>query len=277
MKRNPIGVAAAYLAASLLSLAMVFPFLWMISSSLKPTRDIFADTLRLVPRTATLGAYGLLKNLAGIPFATYLANSVVIVGLSLILGICVSSLGAYAMSRNPRLPGFRTIERLFLVSIMYPYILLMTPVYVVMFKLGLLGTRLGIVLFLALGPIQYFLFREFFSKVPKAVIESAQMDGAGEFQTFVRIIAPMAKPVFMTALLLGFIINWDNWFPVLVISTSMKTYTLPVALFNLDSQLEVNFPEIMALSTVVSLPVMIVFILTQRKVIAGFAAGSIKG
>lgn len=239
MKRNPIGSAAAYLAASLLSLAMVFPFLWMISSSLKPTRDIFADTLRLVPKTATLGAY--------------------------------------AMSRNPRLPGFRTIERLFLVSIMYPYILLMTPVYVVMFKLGLLGTRLGIVLFLALGPIQYFLFREFFSKVPKAVIESAQMDGAGEFQTFVRIIAPMAKPVFMTALLLGFIINWDNWFPVLVISTSMKTYTLPVALFNLDSQLEVNFPEIMALSTVVSLPVMIVFILTQRKVIAGFAAGSIKG
>jgi ABC-type glycerol-3-phosphate transport system permease component len=277
MKKDPVLRFMAYAAASIVSIAMVFPLLWMVSSSLKPTKDIFSDTLRLIPREATFAAYRLLRNLAGIPFERYLYNSVVIVGFSVALGIIVPSLGAYAISRKPGLPGFRMVERLFLLSFMYPYILLMTPVYVVMFRLGLLGTRLGMVLFLALGPIQYFLFREFFTKIPKAVIESAQMDGAGELRTFLSIIVPMAKPVFMTAILLGFIINWDNWFPVLVISTSMKTYTLPVALFNLDSQLEVNFPEIMALSTVVSLPVILVFVLTQRKVIAGFAAGSVKG
>ncbi len=277
MKKNPALVALAYLGSATVSLVMVFPFLWMISSSLKPTRDIFADTLRLIPKRITFSAYESLRNLAGIPFGTYLANSVVIVGFSVLIGITVSSLGAYAISRKPMLPGFRMVERLFLLSIMYPYILLMTPVYVVMYRIGLLGSRAGMVLFLALGPIQYFLFREFFVKVPKAVIESAEMDGAGELCTFLSIIMPMAKSVFMTAILLGFIINWDNWFPVLVISTSMKSYTLPVALFNLDSQLEVNFPEIMALSTVVSLPVILVFMLTQKKVIAGFAAGSVKG
>ncbi len=277
MKKNPALVALAYLGSAAVSLVMVFPFLWMISSSLKPTRDIFADTLRLIPKRITFSAYESLRNLAGIPFGTYLANSVVIVGFSVLIGIAVSSLGAYAISRKPMLPGFRMVERLFLLSIMYPYILLMTPVYVVMYRIGLLGSRAGMVLFLALGPIQYFLFREFFVKVPKAVIESAEMDGAGELCTFLSIIMPMAKSVFMTAILLGFIINWDNWFPVLVISTSMKSYTLPVALFNLDSQLEVNFPEIMALSTVVSLPVILVFMLTQKKVIAGFAAGSVKG
>jgi len=277
MKKSPLVRVFVYLSASLVSAMMIFPFLWMISSSLKPTRDIFADTLRLIPKKVTFSAYESLRNLAGIPFGVYLTNSVVIVGFSVALGIFVSSLGAYAISRKPDLPGFRMVEKLFLLSIMYPYILLMTPVYVVMYHLGLLGSVAGIVLFLALGPIQYFLFREFFTKIPKAVIESAQMDGAGELRTFVSVIAPMAQPVFMTALLLGFIINWDNWFPVLVISTSMKTYTLPVALFNLDSQLEVNFPEIMALSTLVSLPVMLVFVLTQRKVIAGFAAGSVKG
>ncbi len=277
MKKNPALVALAYLGSVAVSLVMVFPFLWMISSSLKPTRDIFADTLRLIPKRITFSAYESLRNLAGIPFGTYLANSVVIVGFSVLIGITVSSLGAYAISRKPMLPGFRMVERLFLLSIMYPYILLMTPVYVVMYRIGLLGSRAGMVLFLALGPIQYFLFREFFVKVPKAVIESAEMDGAGELCTFLSIIMPMAKSVFMTAILLGFIINWDNWFPVLVISTSMKSYTLPVALFNLDSQLEVNFPEIMALSTVVSLPVILVFMLTQKKVIAGFAAGSVKG
>jgi ABC-type glycerol-3-phosphate transport system permease component len=125
--------------------------------------------------------------------------------------------------------------------------------------------------------VQFYLFKEFFSKVPGAIIESAEMDGAGELTIFSRIIFPMATPVFMTATLLTFILNWDNWFPVLVISTSMKTYTLPVALFNLDSQLEVNFPEIMALSAVVSLPIMLVFLLTQKRVIEGFAAGGVKG
>jgi ABC-type glycerol-3-phosphate transport system permease component len=146
-----------------------------------------------------------------------------------------------------------------------------------MFRIGLLGTYSGIILFLCLGPIQYYLFREFFSKVPREVIESAGVDGAGELCILLKIILPMAKPVFMTVILLTFILNWDNWFPVLVISTSMYTYTLPVALFNLDSQLGVNFPEIMALSTVVSLPIILIFLATQKKVIEGFAAGSVKG
>jgi len=277
MKKNRIASLAAYLGAAAISLVMVFPFLWMISSSLKPTRDIFAETLRLIPRRVTFGAYESLRNLAGLPFMTYLWNSLFIVGLSVAVSVAVTSLGAYAMNRKPRLPGFRLLENMFIVSMMYPYILLMTPVYVVIYKLGLLGTRAGIILFLALGPIQYYLFREFFSKVPKAIIESAEIDGAREHQIFSSIVAPMAKSVFMTAILLTFILNWDNWFPVLVISTSMKTYTLPVALFNLDSQLEVNFPEIMALSTVVSIPIMLIFILTQKKVIAGFAAGGVKG
>jgi ABC-type glycerol-3-phosphate transport system permease component len=277
MKKNRIASIAVYLGAAAISLVMVFPLLWMISSSLKPTRDIFAETLRLIPRRVTFGAYESLRSLAGLPFMTYMWNSLFIVGLSVAVSVAVTSLGAYAMNRKPRLPGFHLLENMFILSMMYPYILLMTPVYVVIYKLGLLGTRTGIILFLALGPIQYYLFREFFSKVPRAIIESAEIDGARELQIFSSIVAPMAKSVFMTAILLTFILNWDNWFPVLIISTSMKTYTLPVALFNLDSQLEVNFPEIMALSTVVSLPIMLIFILTQKKVIAGFAAGGVKG
>ena len=153
----------------------------------------------------------------------------------------------------------------------------MIPIYLIMFRFGLLGTYSGIIIFLCLGPIQYYLFREFFAKVPQAVIDSASVDGASELSILMKIILPMAKPVFMTTILLTFILNWDNWFPVLIISTSMNTYTLPVALFNLDSQLEVNFPEIMALSTVVTAPIIVIFLLTQKKVIEGFAVGSVKG
>jgi len=256
---------------------MLFPILWMISSSLKPTKDIFANTLRVIPKDVTLHAYRTLRTLAGIPFEKYLFNSLYIVCFSVILTVAITSLAAYAVNRHPRLPGFQLLEKLFLLSIMYPYMLLMIPIYLIMFRFGLLGTYSGIIIFLCLGPIQYYLFREFFAKVPQAVIDSASVDGASELNILLRIILPMAKPVFMTAILLTFILNWDNWFPVLIISTSMNTYTLPVALFNLDSQLEVNFPEIMALSTVVTAPIIVIFLLTQKKVIEGFAVGSVKG
>jgi ABC-type glycerol-3-phosphate transport system permease component len=276
-KQNKFIQLLLYTIAIIISLAMIFPFIWMISSSFKPTKEILSSTLRLIPQNFTLNAYREIADLGGLTIWRCIGNSFFIVGTSVILTVFITSLGAYALIRKPYLPGFKLVEKFFLVSIMYPYILLVMPVYIIIFQLGLLGSYTGIIIFLCLGPIQFFLFREFFTKIPREVIESAQVDGASEFQIFFKIVMPMARPVFMTVILLTFILNWDNWFPVLVISTTMDTYTLPVALFTLDSQLEVNFPEIMALSTVVSLPVIAMFIATQRKVMEGFAAGSLKG
>lgn len=276
-KVHPLQRITAYFFAVGLSILFVFPFVWMVASSFKTTREILQFPLRLAAENFTVSAYRSLAVIAGNPIGLYLYNSLVIVGLATILATLVTSLGAYAIWRKPRLPLFGVIEKMFLVSIMYPYILLLMPVYVIMFRIGLLGSRTGIILFLTLGPVQFFLFREFFAKIPRELIESAQIDGAKEIRTFWSIVVPMARPVFLTVLLLGFILNWENWFPVLVISTSMKTYTLPVVLFNYDSQLEVNFPEIMALAAVVSIPIMGVFLLTQRRVMDGFAAGSVKG
>jgi len=270
-------VVIGYFIAFAIAVVMVYPFVWMVSSSLKPTKEIFESTLSLIPASPTFKAYAQLQTLGGVPLLRYVVNSLAIVGVSSVLTVAITSLGAYAVHRRPTLPGFGLLDKFFLVSIMYPYILLMMPAYVLMFRLGLLGTYTGIILFLTLGPIQYYLFREFFSKVPLEVIESAEMDGASELQVFGNIVFPMAKPVFLTAILLSFILNWDRWFPVLVISISMKTYTLTVALFNLDTQLQVDFPAIMALSTIVSVPIIIIFILTQKRVMEGFAVGSVKG
>ena len=276
-KQNPLIQVLLYCVATSISLVMVFPFIWMISSSFKPTKDILGNTLNLIPQNFTTKAYQEITDLGGVTLWRCIGNSFFIVGMSVILTVFITGLGAYALIRKPSLPGAKLVEKFFLLSIMYPYILLVLPVYIIVFQLGLLGSYTGIIIFLCLGPIQFFLFREFFTKIPREVIESAQVDGASEFQIFSRIVMPMARPVFMTVTLLTFILNWDNWFPVLVISTTMDTYTLPVALFTLDTQLETNFPEIMALSTVVSLPVILMFILTQRKVMEGFAAGSLKG
>ena len=107
--------------------------------------------------------------------------------------------------------------------------------------MGLLGTYSGIILFLALGPIQFFLFEQFFRAIPKEVIEAAVIDGADEWQILFRIVLPMARRSSRPSSLITFLLNWAQWFPVLVVSRSPDTYTLPVALLTLNGELGVEF------------------------------------
>jgi ABC-type glycerol-3-phosphate transport system permease component len=155
--------------------------------------------------------------------------------------------------------------------------LLVIPVYIVMYHLGLLGSYTGIILFLALGPIQFFLFEQFFRTIPADVIEAAMIDGAGEWTILWRIVMPMAAPVVATATVITFLLNWAQWFPVMVISRSPDTFTLPVALLNLNGELGVNVQGIMALAVLTTLPTTLVFLAAQKRVMSGMADGAVKG
>jgi ABC-type glycerol-3-phosphate transport system permease component len=160
---------------------------------------------------------------------------------------------------------------------MYPYMLLVIPVYIVMFKLGLLGGYIGIILFLSFGPVQFFLFEQFFRTLPFEVIEAATVDGAREAQILFRVVLPMAAPVVATVAIITFLLNWAQWFPVLVISATPDTYTLPVALLALNGELGTNFQGIMALSLITTLPPALVFLVAQRRVMVGLTEGAVKG
>lgn len=213
----------------------------------------------------------------GVSIWRYLVNSVFITTLSTILGVVITALGAYAITRRPDVWAFRALKSGFLLTMMYPYMLLVIPVYIVMFKIGLLGSYTGIILFLALGPVQFFLFEQFFRSIPGEVIEAAIVDGASEFQVFRMVVIPMAKPVVATVTIITFLLNWAQWFPVLVISRTPDTYTLPVALLNMTGELGVNFQGIMALASLTTIPATIVFLIAQRRVMQGMSDGAVKG
>lgn len=268
---------AAYAAATVVSLLFLYPYWWMLIGALRSAQDVLENPLRLWPESMNLSIFGQLSRIGGIELWRFVLNSLVITTLSTVVGVVVTALGAYALVRNPRLPGFGLLRYGFLVTIMYPYMLLVIPVYIVMFKLGLLGSYAGIVLFLALGPIQFFLFEQFFRAIPKEVIEAAVCDGASEAAILFRVVLPMAKPVTATVALITFLLNWAQWFPILVISKTPDTYTLPVALLSMNSELGANFQGIMALAVLTTLPVAIVFLLTQKRVMEGMAAGAVKG
>jgi ABC-type glycerol-3-phosphate transport system permease component len=272
-----VWTVLAYATATLVSLIFLYPYWWMLIGAFRRTRDVLTDPLVLWPEQIEFSVFASIARVGGVELWRYAANSLAITVASTLLGVMVTALGAYALVRRPTLPGFGLLRGGFLLTIMYPYMLLVIPVYIVMYKLGLLGSYLGIVLFLALGPLQFFLFEQFFRSIPKEVIEAAIIDCASEWNVLTRVVMPMAKPVVATVALITFLLNWAQWFPILVISATPDTYTLPVALLSLNSELGSNFQGIMALAAITTLPPAILFVFAQKRVMEGMASGAVKG
>ena len=272
-----LASALAYAVAVAVSVVCLYPYWWMLVSAFRNTQAILSSPLRPWPEAISLDVLREIASIGGTPLWRYAVNSVLITTASTVVGVVVTALGAYALVRRPDFWLFRVLRLGFLITIMYPYMLLVIPVYIVMFKIGLLGSYAGIVLFLALGPIQFFLFEQFFRSLPRAVIEAALIDGASERQVLFLVVLPLARPVVATAAIITFLLNWAQWLPVLVVSKSPDTYTLPVALMNLNGELGVNFQGIMALAVLTTIPVTLFFLLAQRRVIAGMADGAVKG
>ena len=266
-----------YLIAIFVTLIFLYPFWWMVMGAMRSTEAVMTSPLRLWPEQWSLRVLSDIASIGGQPLWRYALNSAVITGASTMLSIAVTALGAYAIVRAKGSALFETLRYTFLVSIMYPYMLLVIPVYIVMYQLGLLGSYTGMILFLALGPIQFFLFEQFFRTIPAEVIEAAMIDGASEWTLLWQIVMPMAAPVVATATIITFLLNWAQWFPVMVISRSPDTFTLPVALLNLNGELGVNVQGIMALAVLTTLPTTLVFLAAQKRVMSGMADGAVKG
>lgn len=276
MKRRIEALVVNALAAAV-AMAFVYPFWWMIVASFRSQEAILSNPLRLLPESFDLSGYATLARIGGAPLLDFALNSAVITGGATLLGVTMTGLGAYALHRRPDLPLFGLVRYGFLLKIMYPSMLLVIPVYFVAHKLGLLGSTIGMVLVMSTLPLVFFTFLEFLRSVPNEIIDAARIDGASELQILGWIVVPLAKPVVLTGTLIAFLLTWKQWLPVMVLSTSPGTYTLPIALISLNSEFGVEFQAIMALAAITVVPVAILFVLTQRRVMEGFLTGGLKG
>ena len=182
----------AYACAISLSILFIYPYYWMFVGSFRTTEEILTAPLRLLPEVFNLSAYGEIASIGGASLLRLTLNSFWITTASTAIAVVVTALGAYALTRRPKMLGFGLIRYGFLLTIMYPFMLLVIPVFIVMFHLGLLGTYSGIILFLSLGPIQFFLFEQFFRSFPRELIDAALMDGASELGVLFRVVLPVA-------------------------------------------------------------------------------------
>jgi multiple sugar transport system permease protein len=256
---------------------MLYPLLWMVSSSLKPTELIFRDPA-LIPSEIDLSNYVLGWNALAHPFSHYLLNSFAIVAGSVFGNLVSCSMAAYAFARlNFR--GRRLWFAVMLMSIMLPIHVVIVPQYVLFSQLEWINTYLPLVVpkLLATDAFFIFLMVQFFRGVPRELSEAALIDGAGHIRIFFRIMLPLATPALATTAIFTFIWTWNDFFSQLIFLTDPDMYTVPVALRTfVDSSGESSWGPLFAMSVVSLIPIFLIFLFGQKYLVKGIATTGLK-
>lgn len=263
-----------YLMLTVYALISLYPFLLMISGALKDDKEILLDG-HLVPHNPTLSTLDNTWN--QLDFLRYFGNSLEVTGFTTIGVLIIYSLAGYAFAVL-RFPGRRLLYGLFLSLLFVPGVTVLLPVVILQQKLGILGTHLGIILPFINGtaPLSILLLTSSFRSVPTELRESARCDGAGEVRTFLSIYLPTCRPALVTVALLTAIPTWNEYVLTRVSLNDPSTYTLPIALQNLNSTVSPQQNTLMAASLIIVVPVVILFVLLQRYFVNGLQ-GAVKG
>jgi multiple sugar transport system permease protein len=262
------------LPALLIVIFAVAPYLWMVLTSLKPEADIAAFPVRYLPTVATLDHYRML--LARTSFAGNLLNSLIIAIGATLLGLTVSVPAAYAFSRF-RFAGRRFLMTQFLVINMFPVVLIIIPLFVLMRQLGLIDTFLGIILGHSTFaiPFSVWMLTSYMNAIPADLDEAARIDGASRLQTILRVILPVVAPGIVTTGIYIFVTSWNEYlFAMMLSGQNVRTVTVALQLF--IGEFTVQWGLLTAGGTLIAIPVTILFLLVQKRLVGGLTAGAVK-
>jgi multiple sugar transport system permease protein len=255
-----------------IGLSMVLPFVWMVLTSLKPAREV--DALSWLPSQWSFGNYREVFEV--ISFGRFYWNSLFIAGWVTFLQVFTSASAAFAFSRLSW-RGRDTVFLLYLATMMLPGIVLMIPNYNLMIRLGLVDSYAGLILPAAFSPFGTFLLRQFMLSIPRSLDEAAEIDGASSWQVFWTVILPLVRPGLITLTIFSFMGNYSSFFWPLVMLRSTDKYTLPIGLLFFDSSRGQSTHLLMAAVTLTIIPMVVVFVLLQKRMIAGIQLGAVKG
>lgn len=263
------------------SLLSIFPFIWLISTSLKGLdENIFAYPPVLMPQQFTWDNYLGVWN--KVNFMGYFINSMIVAGLTVFLNLLLSSLAAYPLARM-NFAGKKVAFFAILATIMVPFQAIMLPVYLITIKLHLLDSvnnlmgYLGLVMPFAVSAFGIFLMRQAFLAVPKELEEAAIVDGCNVFQVFFKVVLPMVKPTLAVLAIFTFIGSWGEFLWPSIVLTKDAMYTLPVGVNNLQGMFSSNWRFIAAGSILSTIPILIFFLALQKYFISGENDGAVKG
>lgn len=250
-----------YAGALLVAAVMIGPFLWMLSTALMSEFEVFQYPPPLWPATPRWSNFP--EALTALPFGRFFVNSGILAAFMVVGQVSTGALGGYALARY-RFAGDRALFASYIAALMVPGIVLLIPRFLLIDALGGVDTIAGLVSTELVSVWGVFMMRQFFISMPKDTEDAARIDGAGEWTIFWRIALPLAKPAIATLALFSFIDAWKSFLWPLVVTRSMSLRTVEVGIASFHGLYYANWPYQMAAAVTALVPVMFVFLLTQR-------------
>ena len=256
-----------------MTLIVIAPVVWFILSSFKDFNELYSRHPKWLPKSWALSNY---RDALGMyNYKVYFMNSVIVTSVATVLTVIINSMAAYAFAKY----NFRGRDGLFVMTlamIMIPLQVILIPIYLVVTSLGMVNTYWGMIIPAAATPTGVFVIRQYMLTIPDELIESARIDGAGEFRIFARIILPLARPAIAVVAIFSILWRWNDFLWPLLIAQNEKLYTLPVALAQLNGRLAVPTNIVIAMSVMSIIPVLFMFVFLQRQIVQGIAQTGLK-
>jgi multiple sugar transport system permease protein len=276
-KRPPVlrRLLTLHLPMALIVLFAIGPYLWMFLTSVRPEATLFAIGRTMLPDSFTADNYTRLIGRTG--FLANLGHSTVVASGAVILGLSVSITAAYAFSRY-RFFGRRLLMMTFLLINMFPVVLLIIPLFIIMRTLGILDSHIGLILAHSTFAIPFatWMMISYFNGVPKSLDEAAQVDGCRPLGAMLRVVLPVTLPGIIATGIYIFITSWNEYLYAAVLA-GQKVRVLTVAVQTLIGEYEIAWGMLTAAGVVGALPVTLLFMIIQRRLIAGMTQGAVKG
>ena len=256
------------------TLVMLLPFAWMLSASLKLSRDVFVFPIEWIPSEPRWQNY--VDIWTKIPLAVFIYNTSKLTLIVTVLQLLTSSFAAYAFAKL-NFPYKMTLFLGYIATIAMPWQVYMVPQFILMREFGLNNTHLALICLQAFTAFGVFLMRQFYMSIPTELCEAARIDGMNEYQIWARIMLPLSKPALSTLVIFTFVTTWNDFLGPMIYLTKTELKTVQIGLRMFISQYSAEYGLIMAASVVALIPVLVVFLSLQRFFVEGAASSGLKG
>lgn len=274
--RGSLLTIITYVLLAFTVLMTLLPLGWILSTSMKGNTEIFANPPYWIPKLFTLDNYRLVLLESSIPQA--FLNSLLVGLTTALASLVIGGLAGYGFARF-RFRGSKFLSLFVLISQMLPLTVLMIPLYYMENSMGLIDSKVGLALahLVITMPLVIWMAKGYFAGIPKEIEEAATIDGCTVFRTFTSVILPLVRPALAATGIYAFISSWNEFALANVLTRSMTSRTVPIALNEFSSFFKVDWGSTMAASAIITIPIIIVFMSVQKQFVSGLASGAVKG
>jgi len=259
------------LIALVLALMTIFPLLWMLSIGFKAPTEVFQPTL--IPKAPTLNNFAYV--FTQVPFVRYLLNSFVVSAVVTIVALWFHSMAGYALARL-RFRGRETIFVVIFSTFLVSLPVIIVPLFVLVRSMGMLNTYAGIIVPSIFNAFGIFLLRQFYLSLPRELEEAAVIDGAGYWRIYWSVILPLSRPIISALAILFFLANWNAFLWPLTVASDNNLWVVQVGIANFRSQYAASWNYIMAASTIVAAPMLVLFVVFQKQIMESIKTSGLK-